>query len=92
MGEDIASLIADEANIDHMIEYYQRCIPAYYKGFFEFAAAPPVAENCVYELILLMFGYRFIEYYLHTDDDAKKTMYLHTFQKIYEMKASPTQD
>ncbi|GIP23882.1 hypothetical protein J22TS3_41570 [Paenibacillus sp. J22TS3] len=28
LGEDLASLIADEVDIDHMIEYYQRCVPA----------------------------------------------------------------
>ncbi|WP_127529818.1 aminoglycoside phosphotransferase family protein [Paenibacillus kobensis] len=91
LGEDIASLIADEADIDHMVEYYQRCVPAYYKGFSEYADAPPVAEHCVYELILLKFGYRFMEYYLHTEDDDKKVKYLHTLQKIYEIKTSSVQ-
>ena len=32
LGEDMASLIADEADIEHMVEYYRRCIPAYYKA------------------------------------------------------------
>ncbi|WP_338049221.1 aminoglycoside phosphotransferase family protein [Paenibacillus wynnii] len=43
LGEDIASLIADEVDIDleHMVEYYRRCVPAYYKGFSEYADAPP---------------------------------------------------
>lgn len=29
LGEDLASLIADEADIDHMVEYYRRCIRQY---------------------------------------------------------------
>jgi thiamine kinase-like enzyme len=91
LGEDIASLIADEADVDHMVEYYQRCVPAYYKGFAEYADVPPVAEHCVYELILLMFGYRLVEWYLHTEDDDLKAKHLHTRQKIYEMKTSPMQ-
>lgn len=37
LGEDLASLIADEADIDHMVNNYQRCVPAYYKGFSEYA-------------------------------------------------------
>ncbi|MDL4842443.1 phosphotransferase [Aquibacillus rhizosphaerae] len=91
LGEDIASLIADEADIDHMVEYYQRCVPAYYKGFSEYADLSPIADHCVYELILLMFGYRLVEWYLHTEDDSEKTMHVHTLQKIYEMKTSPVQ-
>lgn len=91
LGEDLASLIADEADIDHMVEYYQRCVPAYYKGFSEYADVPPVAEHCVYELILLMFGYRLVEWYLHTSDDDEKTKHLHALQKIYEMETSPAQ-
>ncbi|WP_100408246.1 aminoglycoside phosphotransferase family protein [Bacillus solitudinis] len=91
LGEDIASLIADEADIDHMVEYYQRCVPAYYKGFSEYANLNPIIDHCVYELILLMFGYRLVEWYLHTEDDSEKTMHVHTLQKIYEMKSSPVQ-
>jgi thiamine kinase-like enzyme len=37
MGEDIASLIADEADVDQMIENYRKCVPAYYKGFSEYS-------------------------------------------------------
>jgi thiamine kinase-like enzyme len=87
LGEDLASLIADEADIDHMVEYYQRCVPTYYKGFSEYADVPPVAEHCVYELILLIFGYRLVESYLHAEDDDEKTQCLHTLQQIYEMKS-----
>ncbi|MFD2699101.1 phosphotransferase [Paenibacillus shunpengii] len=89
LGEDLASLIADEADIHHMIEYYQRCVPAYYKGFSEYANVPPIAEHCVHEMILLAFGYRLVEWYLHTEDDEEKTMHVDTLQKIYEMKSIP---
>ncbi|MFB5762707.1 phosphotransferase family protein [Paenibacillus medicaginis] len=92
LGEDLASLIADEADIDHMVEYYQRCVPAYYKGFAEYADISPITDPCVYELILLMFGYRLVEGYLHTENDAEKTKHVQTLQKIYEMKTSPMQD
>ncbi len=81
LGEDLASLIADEADIDHMVEYYQRCVPAYYKGFSEYADVSPIADHCVYELILLVFGYRFVEWYLHTEDDEEKTKCVQTLQK-----------
>jgi thiamine kinase-like enzyme len=91
LGEDLASLIADEADVDHMVEYYQRCVPAYYKGFSEYADISPIADHCVYELILLVFGYRLVEWYLHTEDDDGKTKRVHTLQKIFEMKTIPLQ-
>lgn len=89
LGEDLASLIADEADIDLMVEHYQRCVPAYYQGFSEYVDVSPIADHCVYELILLVFGYRFVERYLHTEDDDEKTKCVHMLQQIYEMKSSP---
>ncbi|RYI27614.1 aminoglycoside phosphotransferase family protein [Bacillus infantis] len=92
LGEDLASLIADEADTDHMVEYYQRCVPAYYKGFSEYAGGVShIADHCIYEMILLLFGYRLVEWYLHTEDDDEKTKHILTLQKIYEMKTAPVQ-
>ncbi|PAF33508.1 aminoglycoside phosphotransferase family protein [Paenibacillus sp. 7516] len=87
LGEDLASLIADEADVNYMVDYYKRCVPAYYQGFSEYADAPPVEDHCVYEMILLVFGYRFVESYLHTEDDEKKTKLVQILQKIHEMKS-----
>lgn len=87
MGEDLASLIADEADVNYMVAYYKRCVPAYYQGFSEYADAPPVEDHCVYEMILLVFGYRFVESYLHTEDDGEKTKLVQILQKIHEMKS-----
>lgn len=92
LGEDIASLIADEADIEHMVEYYRRCVPAYYKGFAEYADGSHITDDCVYELILLMFGYRLVEWYMNAEEENKleetddeKMLHIHTLQKIYEM-------
>jgi len=90
LGEDIASLIADEADVEHMAEYYRRCIPAYYKGFSQYADAPRVSDHCVRELILVMFGYRLVEWYKFDPD--KKTLHLETLQKIYEMKTEDSHE
>ncbi|CAI6087005.1 aminoglycoside phosphotransferase family protein [Cohnella sp. JJ-181] len=89
LGEDLASLIADEPDIDHMVEHYQRCIPAYYKGFLEYTDASQIEDHCVYDIILLVFGYRLVEGYLHAETDQEKTNYVRTLQKIYEMKTIP---
>ncbi|ATP40757.1 aminoglycoside phosphotransferase [Solibacillus sp. R5-41] len=89
LGEDLASLIADEGDIDNMVENYQRCIPAYYKGFSEYVDVSRITDHCVYEIILLVFGYRLVEGYIHTETYDEKTKYVHTLQKIYEMKTKP---
>ncbi|MBB4826674.1 tRNA A-37 threonylcarbamoyl transferase component Bud32 [Sporosarcina luteola] len=85
LGEDLSSLLADEANIDLMVECYQRCIPAYYKGFSEHVDISHITDNCVYEMILFMFGYRLVEWYLGAESDDEKTHHLMTMQKIYEI-------
>ncbi|WFR54787.1 aminoglycoside phosphotransferase family protein [Anaerocolumna sp. AGMB13025] len=85
MGEDLASLIADEANVDYMVEYFQKCIPAYYKGFSEYSDVSQLSEPCVAELILLMFGYRLVEWYINSESLDEKTLQLNTLQKIYEI-------
>lgn len=93
LGEDMASLIADDADIEHMVEYYHRCIPAYYKGFSEFADISHITYNCIYEMILLLFGYRLVEGYMDAgagdklqETDDERTLHLRTLQKIFEMR------
>ncbi|KRG14389.1 aminoglycoside phosphotransferase family protein [Lederbergia galactosidilytica] len=86
MGEDIASLITDEADVCHMIEYYQKCIPAYYRGFSKYADVSHISDHCIYELILAMFGYRLVEWYKFAKSPEDKSMHLHTLQNIHEMR------
>ncbi|MCL2637173.1 MAG: aminoglycoside phosphotransferase family protein [Oscillospiraceae bacterium] len=84
-GEDIAALIADEADIQSMTGYYRKCAPAYYKGFSEYAAAD-IKDNCVYELMLIIFGYRFVEWYKFGETPEEKKLQINALQKIYEMR------
>ncbi|MCL2405482.1 MAG: aminoglycoside phosphotransferase family protein [Defluviitaleaceae bacterium] len=86
-GEDIASLIADDADIAYMVENFITCIPAYYKGFAEYADISHIKDNCVYEIILLMYGYRTVEGYKFAKTPEDKMLCLSTLQKMYEMKA-----
>lgn len=86
MGEDIASLIADEADMEHMVEYYQKCIPAYYRGFSEYADVSHISDHCIRELILVMFGYRLVEWYKFAKSPEDKSLHLNTLQKIHEMR------
>jgi hypothetical protein len=88
MGEDIASLIADEEDVSHMVEYYDRRILAYYKGFSEYVDVSHITDNCIYELILIMFGYRSVEGYLHAESPEEKALQIDILQKIYGMHYS----
>ncbi|MCL2812047.1 MAG: phosphotransferase [Clostridia bacterium] len=86
LGEDIASLIADEADVDHMVEYYRKCVPAYYKGFSKHVDVSHIGDHCIRELILLMFGYRLVEWVKFAESPDEKALHLTTLQKIYEMR------
>ncbi len=85
MGEDIASLIADEADVAHMAEYYGRCVKAYYKGFSEYVGISNIKYHLVKELILFMFGYRLVEWYKFAKTSEERALQIETLHKIYEM-------
>ncbi|KOY17851.1 hypothetical protein AMS66_03735 [Paenibacillus xylanivorans] len=57
LGEDLASLIADdEAEINHIAGWklLERCVPKYfYKCFSKYITYPPVADDCVCDMIFL---------------------------------------
>ena len=89
LGEDLASLIADEADVGCMVENYRRTVAAYYGGFSEYADISAVTDDCVYEMILLTFGFRIVEWYIDASsrgDAGEMELNFNTLQKIYEMK------
>jgi len=85
LGEDLASLLADEADVGHMVENYRKCLPAYYKGFMEFAATAGIEDACIADFILLMFGYRLVEWFLDADDQVGKDLQIQTLCRIFEI-------
>lgn len=86
LGEDIASLIADEADPAHMVECYRKCVPAYLNGFSEYAGIPHIEDPCVHAHILLMFGYRLVEWYQYAETPERRALQLDTLQRIYELR------
>ena len=85
MGEDIKSLVADEADVDHMVECYRKCVPAYYKGFSEYADVSLIVDHCVREMILVNLGYRLVENYIYAESSDEKTLQINVLQKIHDM-------
>ena len=86
MGEDIKSLIADTDEAALIVEAYLKCVPAYYRGFSEYADVAHITDHCIRELILVNFGYRLAECHMLADTPDKKTMQIDILQKIYEMR------
>jgi len=86
LGEDLVSLIADEADIDNMIEYYKKCIPEYNKGFSEYFDISHISDLYIYERMVTHFGYRIVENYKFSESLDEKELALNTLQKLYEIK------
>ena len=62
-----------------------KCIPAYYRGFGEYADKSQITDNCIYEIILILYGYRLIESYRLAKMPEEKALHIDTLQKIYEI-------
>lgn len=87
IGEDLASLIADEADNEHIIEYFDVLVSAYYKGFSDQVGISLEVDHIV-EFILAMFGYRLVEWFLQSDTTESKSMHLETLEKFYEINTT----
>ncbi|MFH1879351.1 MAG: aminoglycoside phosphotransferase family protein [Bacillota bacterium] len=61
IGEDIASLIADETEASQIGAYYKRLVPAYCAGLREGMELPPMEAIPIREMILIKFGYRLLQ-------------------------------
>jgi hypothetical protein len=69
-----------------MVDNYNRCVPAYYKGFQEFADVAHIKDHCARELMLIAFGYRLVEWIIDAGSPEEKEAHIKTLQKIYEME------
>lgn len=86
IGEDIASLLADEADVTLMLACYRRCIPAYYRGLSLHMDKLDLHENCIVEMILFLFAYRLIESHMFAETAEDKALAVDTLQEIYRMQ------
>jgi tRNA A-37 threonylcarbamoyl transferase component Bud32 len=85
LGEDLASLIADDYDFDKFEELCDRLIPAYYKGVAEYMDISGISNHYIKEMILLIFGYRMAQNFMFADDDAERGEALTALQKVWEM-------
>lgn len=86
MGEDIASLVADEVPPEKMKALYPLCIEAYYEGLSEHYDVSGIQNHCIHELILMLYGYRLVADYMYAKDDSSKQLARQTLEALADMK------
>jgi tRNA A-37 threonylcarbamoyl transferase component Bud32 len=85
LGEDMASLVADETKPEMMVACYKKCLPAYYEGFSENYDISNISNPYLYELILMTFGHRLVASFKFNEAQEEKDLARDTLEKIYEM-------
>lgn len=85
-GEDIASLIADDTDAEHLDEYYRRLVPAYRCGLSECLDILPNESFFIPEMIIIKFGYRLLQKFMFSQSPNVKDQQITALQKIYEMQ------
>ncbi len=86
MGEDIASLIADDIDYEYLDEYYRRFIPAYIRGISEYIDISAIENFYIWEMIIIKFGYRFLQCYMFSQSSEVKEQQVNALQKLYELQ------
>lgn len=86
LGEDIASLIADDTESDCIPEYYRKLIPAYYEGISKYLPLPAVTDSCIREMIVTKFGYRAVQAHMFSDSQEGRREAVERLQKFYDLK------
>lgn len=86
LGEDIVSLIVDETPTGRLLDYYQTLVTSYRGAIAQYIDLPPVEDSFMCEMILLKFGYRFLQPYLFSTAPEVKREAALRLHKIYEMR------
>jgi thiamine kinase-like enzyme len=86
MGEDIASLIADDTDVEHLTEYYCMLIQGYCRGLSEYMDISTIENFNIREMIIIKFGYRILQKYMFSQSSDVKNQQITALQKIYEMR------
>jgi len=90
LGEDIASLIADVEDSGNIVECFKRCVPAYLSGFSEYHRVDNISRATIYHLIIVMFGYRYIENYKFAKTDQDKKLSRDILKKLFNIRVELT--
>lgn len=87
VGEDIASLIIDDTDVNCIEEYCQRIIPAYFKGISKYIDIADIDWLTIKKMIIIKFGYRILQGFMFSQSLEVRNEKIAALQKIYEMKS-----
>ena len=87
LTETIAQLIIDDTDAEKIEEYYQKLVPAYFKGISEYMDISAIKNFYILELLIIKFiGYRLIYRYIYSDSEEIKNQQIIALQKLYDIK------
>ena len=72
LGEDLASLIADDTPTDKLEELFDRLFDHYKKGYSIHRDVSMLDPNDIVIMILIKYGYRLVDHYWFTDSKEEK--------------------
>jgi len=75
----------NEIDFGHFEEYCQKLIPAYFSGISKYLDISNVSYRLICEIILIKFGYRFVQGFMYAEDDEGREEAIYALQKILEM-------
>ncbi|MCL2096859.1 MAG: aminoglycoside phosphotransferase family protein [Oscillospiraceae bacterium] len=85
MGEDAVHLIFDETDINCLVEYYSKLLPAYLKGIAGYIDVSKIDVSHIWEVIVLKYGETYV-YQMISKSHEERSEAIAALQKIYDMK------
>ena len=85
LGEDIASLIADETAGVKISEYFRRFVPAYLEGVSGYMGIPRDFGRHIKNMIVIKFGYRVAQAYMFAESEDARDESISILQGIYDL-------
>lgn len=85
LGEDLASLIADDTSTNHLSEYFNRLFNSYKKGFSIYNDSSLLEPVDIVNMILIKYGYRLVDNYWFTDSNSEKEDIVNRLSIFYSL-------
>lgn len=85
LGEDVASLIADDTSTNHLSEYFNRLFNSYKKGFSIYNDSSLLEPVDIVNMILIKYGYRLVDNYWFTDSNSEKEDIVNRLSIFYSL-------
>ncbi|MBW4258550.1 aminoglycoside phosphotransferase family protein [Methanobacterium sp. YSL] len=88
LGEDLASLIGDDTTIIQMTEGFKNWIASYNQGLSDAHVPFEITHKTIVQMILMKYGYRWIQSYLFSEDSTERYEIQSRFQLLYDELAT----